>query len=415
MSKKKRILYIAPCWPMEHGTGTSLRAFHIIKALRAIGRVDCLVVKLADEPDFHPRPEDADLFRFCGLLKLKPLGARTVLQRLRCGLDPKFIAYHGHRARAEDQAFVRCKLQEYDLIWLHQIRTADVMGLWHWPRSVMDLDDVPSTYLRSVLREQGNPKPRLRAGAQLWVTRQRERRLAQRFTTISVCSEADREHLSLKTSVQVIPNGFTQPSQMPSRHVSDPPRIGFIGVFDYKPNAQGVRWFVERCWPGIKRAAPNARLRLAGRGSDGPPKPAGPDIDGLGWVKNSADEIATWSAMIVPVRTGAGTRIKIAEGFSRKCPVVSTSLGAYGYDAVNGRELLLADSPADFSRACLKTIREPQEVALMVERAWHQFSEKWTWEAIRPRILATAEDCLSKEEQPTSPQLSPRPELAQSI
>ena len=94
------------------------------------------------------------------------------------------------------------------------------------------------------------------------------------------------------------------------------------------------------------------------------------------------------------VRLGAGTRGKIAHAFGRKCPVVSTTLGAYGYGVANGRELFLGDSASDFASACVRAIRQPSEAAEMAERAWQQFLEKWAWDAIRPRVWAAAEDCL---------------------
>ena len=148
---------------------------------------------------------------------------------------------------------------------------------------------------------------------------------------------------------------------------------------------------------------PDACLRLVGKGSDGPARPAGRDIDALGWLDDAATEIATWSVMVVPIHTGGGTRVKIAEGFSRKCPIVSTSVGAYGYEIKNGRELFLADSAEDFSDACVKVIQEPGAAGAMANRAWLQFLEKWTWEAIQPRVWETAEDCLRLSVQEVGP------------
>jgi glycosyltransferase involved in cell wall biosynthesis len=91
---------------------------------------------------------------------------------------------------------------------------------------------------------------------------------------------------------------------------------------------------------------------------------------------------------------GSGTRLKIAEAFSRKCPLVSTSLGAYGYQVQHGRELLLADAATDFAAACVKVIREPAFATAMAERAWSAFVSQWTWDAIQPRIHAAAEAAL---------------------
>ena len=54
----------------------------------------------------------------------------------------------------------------------------------------------------------------------------------------------------------------------------------------------------------IKGCIPDVQLRIVGKGSEGSLKPVGPDIDGLGWVSDVVEEIATWSLMIVPVRMG---------------------------------------------------------------------------------------------------------------
>ena len=368
-----------------------MRVSQVAKALQAVGRLDCVIVSHDEE-----RTAESEEGDFCvrRTIKLRPIAFRSLWERLRCGLDRSFMNYHGQVVGDQDRMFVMNELPRYDLVWLHHLRTANAYARWVWPRSVMDLDDIPSSLLRSVQRNGGGVTKRLRAAVRQHVARGRERRLAERFTVLSVCSDADRRYLGLGKKVHVIPNGFFRPDQEPSRRPVNPPRIGFIGVFDYAPNLEGIQWFTENCWPRIKREIPDARLRLVGKGSDGISWPEGMDIDALGWVDDSAAEVATWSVMVVPIRTGGGTRVKIAEGFSRKCPIVSTSLGAYGYEAVHGRQLLMADAAIDFAAECIKTIRHPVQAAAMAERAWKQFLEKWTWEAIRPRVWAAAEDCL---------------------
>jgi hypothetical protein len=104
--------------------------------------------------------------------------------------------------------------------------------------------------------------------------------------------------------------------------------------------------------------------------------------------------MATWSATVVPVQIGAGTRGKIAHAFSQKCPVVSTPLGAYGYDAKDDHHMFLATSAEAFADATVRAIREPAAAAAMAERAWQRFLEKWTWDAIRPHVWRAVEDCL---------------------
>ena len=239
-------------------------------------------------------------------------------------------------------------LAKYDLVWIYGMRTADVMGQWHWPRTVMDIDDVPSTFLQTEREYSQGFTQRLRTDLRLRIAKKREFLLRERFPCLVVSSETDRRHLGPGMPAHVVPNGFPTPDHDPLRRPAIPPRIGFIGTFYHPPNPEAARWFAEHCWPRVKKEIPDARFRLIGQLSDGPEKPAGNDIDGLGFCEDVAAEIATWSVMVVPVRTGSGTRIKIVEGFSRKCPIVSTRVGAYGYDAEHGREMLLADSAEDF-------------------------------------------------------------------
>ena len=157
-----------------------------------------------------------------------------------------------------------------------------------------------------------------------------------------------------------------------------------------------VEWFVRECWPQIRRLVPGVRLRLTGKLTDRLFSSSVDGVDGLGWVEDPASEMATWSMMVVPLRVGAGTRVKIADGFSRRCPIVSTRLGAFGYDVENGRELMLADSPESFVDACVRVLREPAEAERMAERGWVKFLEHWTWDALAPRVHAAAEFALSR-------------------
>jgi glycosyltransferase involved in cell wall biosynthesis len=237
-------------------------------------------------------------------------------------------------------------------------------------------------------------KERLSARLDAFRWKRQERLLGERFDVLTVCSEADRRSLSVTAPVHVIPSGFERSLRSVQRNPAMPTRFGFIGLFDYAPNAEGVRWFIKECWPMVKSKLPEARLRLVGRGSENGYAASGPDVDGLGWVEDSDSEIASWTAMIVPLHVGGGTRVKIAEGFSRKCPIASTSLGAFGYEVNDGRDLLLANDPLDFANACVRLAAEPAAATQLAERAYSLYLERWTWDAIAPRIWNAAEDCL---------------------
>ena len=67
------------------------------------------------------------------------------------------------------------------------------------------------------------------------------------------------------------------------------------------------------------------------------------------------------TAVVVPILTGAGIRVKIVEAMSAGRAIVSTSLGWEGLPHVEpGRHLLVADEPAAFAAATLRLLREPE-------------------------------------------------------
>src|SRR5437867_8651310 len=393
-----RILYLSLYRPHKASFGGELRSHHVLRALQQMGRVEVVVVDsdgAVSESDAEPTGD----LEYAYSVKVKRRPKKGWGEKLRWALNPRTLYPHGSGVDEEATRRVLNSVGEFDLLWFCKLRTANMFRCWNWPRSVVDIDDVPSTYERAALQSGGSLREQLLTFNRILSWRRREKLLGERFNVLAVCSETDRHYLAragVDVPVHVIPNGFEQPFAEPVRRPTIPPRIGFTGVFDHTPNVEGVRWFLKECWPRIKREVPDVRLRVAGRYSDGPLKPLGPDVEALGWVEDIDAEMATWSVMVVPILLGAGTRIKIALGFSRKCPIVSTSPGAYGYDIRDGEEMFLADGPEAFAGACVRQIQRPKEAVKMAERAYRKFLENWTWEAIQPRIWTAAEDCLRR-------------------
>jgi glycosyltransferase involved in cell wall biosynthesis len=395
MAGKPRILYLARNCPYGESFGGQLRTLHVARHLRQCGDFEMALMLLS-------APAESDLartrseFPLVAAWQMEQVPIRGLRNRLHHELDPYFLNTEGWRLAEEDVSTLAGMLPRYDVIWVHNLAVGNGARIKTWPRSVLDIDDLRADYYRSALRYAPTWNERLWARRQVILWKRREAIIFRRFDVVVVCSDRDRAHLGHPDRTYVIPNGFELPAAKPERAPVNPPRIGFIGLFRYPPNLEGVRWFIAEVWPKIKQARPDARLRLVGAGADPEFARSGPDIEVLGWVENPSAEISTWSLMVVPIRVGGGTRIKIAEGFGRRCPVVSTSMGAFGYDVQSGRELLLADGPDDFAARCLSILSDPQLGDGLVDRAWERFCKEWTWDAMAPRVAAAVEGCLRR-------------------
>jgi glycosyltransferase involved in cell wall biosynthesis len=391
--RSPRILYLCSCWPHDKCHGGQLRALQVARALQQLGEVTLVVVG-AHDVDPEVKMKSAAEFNLGREIEIVSSPALGLIDRARSVFDREFTNIHGYVAKPADEAWLLETLKNFDLVWFFKLRTANSFINSRWRRSVVDIDDLPSGMERSRLRETLRLPTRLRTTLRLFELLGHERHLWRRFDVLAVCSEIDRAEVDGRSPLHVIPNGFARPTVMPVRKPATPPRIGFMGLYSYLPNLEGMRWFIEKCWNQVEAQVPGVRLRLVGSGTDGPLKPVAPGIDCLGWVENPAEEVASWSLMIVPIQFGGGTRVKIADAFSRKCPLVSTRFGALGYDVEDGREIRLADDPAEFAAACVALIRDQEAANRMAERAYDAFLEKWTWAAIAPRAWDAAEDCL---------------------
>ena len=366
--------------------GAALRSRHLFQLLARHGEVR---VVLAGENKFSTAGKKSiGGFELARTIQFQPAPPRSLAGRLRNEFDPRWTDTHPFVASAADREWLAAELPQHDLVWIYSLPLANAFGRWRWPRSVLDIDDIPSSYYGSLLSRANTVKEKLRWRRQIFQWRRREKVLAERFNAISVCSEPDRKFLGGTENLFTIPNGFVAPEKNPERRLASPPRLGFVGKLDYEPNHEGVHWFVKNVWPLILEKIPAATLRLAGTGTDKENWPTQKNIEPLGFVADGAGEMATWSLSIVPVLTGGGTRVKIAEAFSRKCPVVATPLGAYGYEVADGCELFLAATPETFANRCLQILNDPALGGMLAETAWQKFLRHWTWEAQAGRVAA---------------------------
>ena len=142
----------------------------------------------------------------------------------------------------------------------------------------------------------------------------------------------------------------------------------------------GASYFIKEIWPRIAEANPQARCKIIG-GS--PPASltslAGPRIEFTGFVPDLRPHLAEAAAVVVPLRIGGGTRLKIVEAMAMGKAIVSTSLGAEGIEAVDGRDILIADEPAAFADAAGRLLNEPGLAAQIGDSARQLSEARYAW------------------------------------
>ena len=176
--------------------------------------------------------------------------------------------------------------------------------------------------------------------------------------------------LGVRVPLHVAPVGVDAASCPDLAGTGDPRSLVFLGSLDWRPNVEAVDWFLESVWPLVRAAVPDARFLVAG--SSPPPGLEAPvpgrGVRFLGRVEDAREFLASGAAMVVPLLSGGGIRVKILEAMSLGVPVVSTRLGASGIDARDGAEILVADDPEELAEACVGLL-EDRERAIGIGRA----------------------------------------------
>ena len=217
-----------------------------------------------------------------------------------------------------------------------------------------------------------------------------------RFDRVYVCSELDAERLRglvpAAPEVRVIPNAVRIPSSPPVPRTTHPYTFLFVGTLGYEPNLDAVAWFTRRVLPRVHaRAGRPVLVRIVGRlpAADLRPFTGRHGVRLVGEAADLAAEYGDADAVAVPLRAGGGTRIKVLEAFAHRRPVVSTSLGVEGIEAVPGLDLLVADDGDAFADACLRLISEPQLAADLVDRAAALVASRYSQDVVN-RLLIEA-------------------------
>ena len=183
------ILYLAPCAPGKT-FGQASRVAQIVGGLEAIGKVDLVVVKAAEWLMEIPPGLRIDQFA-------TRYGAFAVWRSFRSAFRcPLHGCDWGDTRQESDRASIMDMLWRLPIsFWIHSLRVADALQRWQWPRSVMDIDNVENAWIQTELESGLSMAGRFRTWVRWHAARRRERLFGDRFTTISVCSDVDREYL----------------------------------------------------------------------------------------------------------------------------------------------------------------------------------------------------------------------------
>jgi len=233
----------------------------------------------------------------------------------------------------------------------------------------------------------------------------------RRFDHVIAVSEQDREAMSGMVdprAISVVPTGVDlsqyryQPDTRPTAQL-----VVFIGSMDWDANIDGVEFFCEQVWPHVRERMPKARFRIVGRNPHPRVKKlASESVEVTGSVASTIDHLREAAVIVVPLRIGSGTRIKIYEGMAMGKATVSTRVGAEGLDVRHGQDILLADDPQGLADS-ICTLLGDEGLRRRIEAAAHHTASQYDWSVVTWRFVEILQATIdSTHRRSASPQVS---------
>jgi polysaccharide biosynthesis protein PslH len=378
-----RLLFLLPAVPWPLDAGAKIRNHGLLSLLGAEHDVDAIAFGDQALPDvvrrsaLVPQPQHRPVFNRAMDLAQTPLP--DMAHRL---WSPQFATQ------------VRCFLSDgdYDAVQAEGIEMARYLCAVPPDRRVYDAHNAEFLLQRRFSESPGSLQRRLYSRLQ-WRRLERFERGIVRGSrlTLAVSQHDANQLLALaggEADVRVVPNGLDASNYtFVSPRNEQAPNLLFLGKLDFRPNDEALRWFIR----DVIGAVECARLFAVGAA---PPKwlvAAGQHDDRVavtGYVENERPYLARSAALILPLRTAAGTRLKALVAMASGLPIVSTSVGMEGLDVEPGQHFLLAESPSEWVASLKRLLGDAELRQRLAHNGRALIEQRYDWSALRADVAS---------------------------
>jgi polysaccharide biosynthesis protein PslH len=389
-----KLLFVTPFLPSPPRFGGQRRLDGLMRSLAKKHELDVISFTASDE---YTEPSLSDTRSYCRQVvtfrdvEYADRRKKRLLQ-LRSVLSPKSYEHllFGRRREFEQRLQTMIDAGGYDVVQYEfcQMAAFTAHGK-NGTRFVLDEHNIEFDIVRRTAEADVSLGRKLYSAVNWRKLRREEKKAWQRFDGVTVTSLRDADMLRAlnpSTRLAVIPNGvdvhrFTPPSAAP-----DAGSLLFFGAVNYHPNFDGITHFIDHVFPKILKQRPSTKLWIVGPAPDEIIARRNQNIEVTGFVDQVEPYIDKAAVVVVPLRIGGGTRLKIVEAMAKAKGIVSTRIGAEGIDVVHERHALLADSDDDFANETLRLLGDTALAQSLGAQARKLAEDSYAWPSLAARL-----------------------------
>ncbi len=270
------------------------------------------------------------------------------------------------------------------------------------PHHVLDLVDVDSVKWANYAAHSWPPM-RWIYGTEARRLRRIEAGRFDNFDAVTVVSAAEaqayRDHVGEHPGLAAVSNGVDLEYFSPLPE-GQPNTIVFVGVLNYRPNADGLVWFVKEVLGLLRERVPDVKFLIVGRHPTPRVRELGdePGVEVIGSVPDVRTYLEQATAVIAPLRIARGVQNKVLEAMACQRAVVCSPGAAEGIEGVDNEHLLVADHPGQWVEQLERLLADAELRDRIATAARHHVETHYSWEqSLMPMVS------LLNGEPPPSP------------
>jgi glycosyltransferase involved in cell wall biosynthesis len=254
---------------------------------------------------------------------------------------------------------------------------------------VLDAHNVERDVLRGLARADPRPLHRVRWRWEARKTERLERSVVAAAAAVCATSPDDAavlEELGARRIV-LVPNGVDC-AEVPHSRPASGCGLVYVGHYGYRPNLLAAGELVDEILPRVRASVPEAAVTLVGREATRRlESKAGEAVRLAGDVPDVLPHLRSARALVLPLRSGSGTRLKVLEALAAGVPVVSTALGVAGLGLRDGVEVLLGETPGELAAQTVRVLSDDELATRLSEDGRRLVEARYDWSVVaRPLV-----------------------------
>ncbi len=394
------VLITTPYLPYPLNNGGLIRVHHLVINIAQVHSVTLVCM----EPDNELQAAGIDVLESKGVtVELVPVAKnqlksnKRIYQLLSLFTNRTYQYYQYYSEAMQKRINDLCNKSTFEII----LAEFSQMGYYELPdnaKKYVDQHNVEYEIMQRTFETERSPLRKLLAKSEWRKYNKHEIENCEKFDTCLTTSQRDADILSARltsaTNFHVIPNGVDSEFFRPIEQPQNPDLILFTGTISYYPNVEGILWFTKNVWPLIKQKNPSSQFCIAGKS---PPSEiqalsSDPSITVTGAVDDMRDYYAKAAVVVVPLRVGGGTRLKILEAMAMEKAIVSTGVGAEGIEYTPNQNILIEDDAEAFANATIRVMKDTTLRNTLQSQGRRLVEELYDWKAVTGKLCKIFED-----------------------